>query len=833
VELHLQREYCGWESRSSLSITLTCDSNHIRWNPCKTQGPNHCHRAAMARSAKVSRVLFFAMLDCKYILIQLCFFVSILGHASAQTVSVDGMVQDPGGAVVSGAAVTLRSGSYQATVTTDLRGYFSFPAVPFTSGAIRVDHEGFESKEQDWTAGVTGNISLDIVLGLASTSEEVTVSASRTEMRLADTPGSTILLSHADVTSTPALRVDDVLRQVPGFSLYRRSDSRVANASNQGVSLRGLGGSASSRALVLEDGLPIVDAFGGWVYWDRVPRESIQSVEVFRGGASNLYGSDALGGVVQFITRQPQYPAFSLETSYGNEHTPDLSFWTGSRAGKWDFSIDSEMFRTDGYVLVPTWQRGTVDTPANSRDASLEFTVGHQTGATGRAFARGNFYTEFRHNGTTIQTNDTTTGGGALGLDQRFGSNDSLMLRAYGQMQGYDQRFSSVAANRDSESLTDLQYVPEQVVGGASQWTHLLGKYQTLVGGADAMEVMGASDEQFFSSAVHTRNNAAGGRQRIVGLFGEDLIRVKNWTVILGARVDNWNNFNASSICTPIDGACASPSVLYPSRSDLAFSPRLSVLRSLTQHVSVTASMYRAFRAPTLNELYRTFRQANVLTLNNPFLNAERLTGAEAGVNVAALDRKLDLRGTFFWSDIVDPIENVTTNPTSSPVLRQKQNLGRVRSRGVELDGIVHLKRDLQISAGYAFTDSTVVNYTVPPGEPSLLGNDVAQVPHNVFTWEARYWNPSRIMLSVQGRFIGNQFDDDQNLYPLGRFYTMDLQIGRNLTRNLEIFAAAENLLNERYNVANTPTATGSLFNIGPPILYRIGLRMNFPAERH
>src|SRR5580704_1767585 len=110
--------------------------------------------------------------------------------------------------------------------------------------------------------------------------------------------------------------------------------------------------------------------------------------------------------------------------------------------------------------------------------------------------------------------------------------------------------------------------------------------------------------------------------------------------------------------------------------------------------------MYRAFRAPTLNELYRSFRLANVLTLNNPFLNAERLTGAEAGVNVSMLQHKLDLRGTFFWSDIVDPVENVTTDPSSSPVLRQKENLGRIRSRGLEFDGVVHVNLDIQISAG-------------------------------------------------------------------------------------------------------------------------------------
>ena len=347
------------------------------------------------------------------------------------------------------------------------------------------------------------------------------------------------------------------------------------------------------------------------------------------------------------------------------------------------------------------------------------------------------------------------------------------------------------------------------------------------------MEVMGASDEQAFSSGTHTRNSASGGRQRIFGLFGEDLIRFSRWTIIVAGRIDDWNNFNASFICTPVSGTCTTPSTLFPQRSDLAFSPRLSVLRSLNDRVSVTGSIYRAFRAPTLNELYRSFRVANVLTTNNPLLNAERLTGAEAGLKVSAVDHNLDLRGTFFWSDIVDPVENVTIDPNASPVLRQKQNVGRIRSRGVELDGVVHVGRDFQVSAGYEYTGATIASYTVPVGTVSLLGKDVAQVPRNGFTWEARYWNPSKLLLSLQGRFVGNQFDDDQNLYPLGRFYTMDLQIGRNVTRNVEVFAAAENILNERYKVANTPTSTGgSLYNLGPPILYRIGMRLNFPAER-
>jgi outer membrane receptor protein involved in Fe transport len=297
--------------------------------------------------------------------------------------------------------------------------------------------------------------------------------------------------------------------------------------------------------------------------------------------------------------------------------------------------------------------------------------------------------------------------------------------------------------------------------------------------------------------------------------------------------VDDWSNFDASSICTPAAASCTSASLLYPSRSDFAFSPRLSVLRSLRHNVSVTGSIYRAFRAPTLNELYRTFRLGDVLTLNNPYLKAEHLTGAEAGLNVSTPDHKFDVRGTFFWSDLVDPVENVTINPTSSPVLREKENVGRIRSRGVELDGVVHVTRDIQISAGYEFTGASIVNYTVPEGQVSLLGKEVAQVPRNVFTWEGRYWNPSRLMLSVEGRFAGNQFDDDANQYPLGRSYTMDLQLGRRLTRNVELYVAAENIFDKRYYVANTPqTGGGSLYNIGPPTLYRAGLRIHLPAEK-
>jgi outer membrane receptor protein involved in Fe transport len=480
------------------------------------------------------------------------------------------------------------------------------------------------------------------------------------------------------------------------------------------------------------------------------------------------------------------------------------------------------MFRTDGYILVPDSVRGSVDTPANSKDVTVYARVGHELGSNGRIFLRGNFYTEARNNGTHLQTNDTRIGEGALGIDKEFGNNDSLMVRLYGDVESYNQTFTAVAPNRNSETLTDLQHVPEQVVGAAGQWVHPLGASHTLLGGADFSEVIGASNEILLTGSNRNRNG--GGRQRTLGFFGEDIFRHAKWTVILGARGDDWRNFRGSLVTIPLAGSPVTTT--FPSRTEVALSPRLSVLRAVNEHVSLTGSVYRAFRAPTLNELYRAFRVGSVLTFNNAGLRAERLTGAEAGMNLSGWNGRVSLRNTFFWSDIVDPVANVTLSTTPTLITRQKLNLGRTRSRGVELDGALRVNRDFQIAAGYAYTAATVVSYPGNPGGIDLVGLDVAQVPRNVFTWQARYWNPSRVFASVAGRFVGQQFDDDQNQLPLARFYTMDFELGRSITPHFEVFGAVENIFNQRYQVARTPVT-----NLGPPILLRVGLRLSYPAR--
>jgi outer membrane receptor protein involved in Fe transport len=752
----------------------------------------------------------------------LYFLFLLVSAASAQQVTITGVVQDATGAAIQGAQVTFNSSASTRITTTNAEGRFSFSVASGAFGTLRVSANGFAPAEKDWS-GSAEKVSLTFVLRGAAQSERIVVSATRSEMKLSEVPGSAVELSPEDLDANAGLTLDDVLRQVPGFSLFRRSSSRVANPTTQGVSLRGLGASGPSRALVLEDGVPLVDPFGGWVFWDQVPRAELSSVEVFRGGESNLYGSDALGGVIQMLTRVPTGPAFSIDTSYGTENTPDLSAWGGTKISRWDFESGVDMSRTDGYTLLPSSERGLVDIDANSKHATVDGGVGYQISDNGRAFLRGTFFDESRSNGTPLQKNSTGTGIGVAGINTSVGDHDSFLARISGQVEGYDQTFSAIGSNRNTEALTDIQHVPSQELGGAFQWNHEL-KRQTLIGGIDVQQVMGASDEQLISaiSGHHFANNIAGGKQLSTGIFGEDIFRMNDrWTVIAGARWDDWSNYDGNTVRISLPSGAAAGQ-LSPSRNETSFSPRLSLMRNLGGNAAVWVSGYRAFRAPTLNELYRSFRQGTALTENNTGLRAERLTGAEAGAR-ATFKQKFESRATVFWADIVNPVTNVTLFSTPSLITRQRQNLGRIRSLGGELDGILHISNTLQLSAGYQFTHAYVENST-----QSLVGKLVPEVPQHQLTWEARYWNPQRITVSVEGRYASSQFDDDINTLVLGPYFVMDVFAGRQFRGGWVGYAAVENVLNQRYPVA----IASPVQSLGPPILARIGIRYDFPARR-
>ena len=282
-----------------------------------------------------------------------------------------------------------------------------------------------------------------------------------------------------------------------------------------------------------------------------------------------------------------------------------------------------------------------------------------------------------------------------------------------------------------------------------------------------------------------------------------------------GARLDAWRNHDGSRTANGTTTPLAD-------RSETALSPRLSLLVRASDRVSLAASAYRAFRAPTLNELYRSFRVGNVFTAANESLEAERLQGVEAGA-LAALSDRARLRANLFWMDLDDTVANVTLSAEPALITRQRQNLGRTRTRGLEVDAEARMGRSWSLSFGYLFADATVREF---PPDPSLEGRRLPQVPRHSASLQVRY-DGALASVGAQVRWAGDQFEDDLNSLVLRAGWSVDAEARRALGGGLEAFVGGENLTGARYDVGRTPVLT-----VGPPRSVRAGLRLRLRSPR-
>ncbi len=654
--------------------------------------------------------------------------------------------------------------------------------------------------------------------------DPIVVTPSRFEQRVGDAPATVTVVTREDVRQSASQTADDLLRQVPGFSLFRRASSLVAHPTAQGLSLRGIGPSGTSRALVLQDGVPVNDPFGGWVYWSRIPLQAVEQIEVVRGGGASVWGNYALGGVVQVFTRRPTTRSASAEASYGSHDTLNLDLLLTEAEGPFRLSLQGGYFTTDGYPVVAEEQRGAIDVNADSRHGAFNGRLEWAPSSDVSVFLFANYFDEDRGNGTPLQVNATRAGTIAAGGRLRLGDEQELTGSVFVQLQSFSSTFSSQALDRNSETLALSQRVPTTSVGGSLGWSRRLGDHLLSAGG-DVRWVDGETDEDVFVNGVFARTRVAGGEHLVVGLYVQDLWTPHPaWEVSGGLRLDYWRSTDGERRDTP-PPAGVPASQRFEDTERVAVSPRVAALFRPWPTTRLRASAYQGFRVPTLNEQYRVFRVRNDVTAANAALRPERLAGGEVGV--AQRVGPAEARVTAFWNEVRDLVANVTLAgrlPDCPPgtTCRQRQNLDLARIRGVEAEVDVSLGRDWRILLSYLLSDARVVD---APQQPSLEGRRLAQVPRHSASVSLRYHHPEWLTAALAARFGGSQFEDDLNTLRMGSFVVLDLFLSRAITRWAEVFFAMENLLDRTYAVGRS---TDGVTTIGAPRLVRGGLRLAF-----
>jgi outer membrane receptor protein involved in Fe transport len=721
-------------------------------------------------------------------------------------------VEDASGAALAGATVT--DSTSHLLGRTDASGSLSINCS--APCRITVTAPGFASQSLALAAPAT------IHLQPAAGAEQVTVTAYRAPLGDLESPATTRVLSQHALATTAGVTLDDQLRQLPGVELFRRSPSLVANPTSQGISLRGLGSTSASRTLVTEDDVPLNDPLGGWIHWQEQPALSIRDVELVRGGASDLYGSSAIGGVINVVPVRPSANLAALTSTFGGQGTYDSSALAQSKFGPWGMLASAGMLGTDGYIQESPFQRGPVDVASNVHSQNALLAAEHDQHSL-RFFAHTSAFNELRHNGTPYQFNGTRLFRYSTGGDWQLPASAALAMRLYGSSERYRQTFSSIVntpnaadptcAYRCGETPSKYTYAPTNELGESVRFSQPLLPALLLLIGVDTHDVRLWDREQTSSTATITNLHD---HQRDIGAYTELMATLHAWTLTASGRYDDYRNYDGEQV--KWTGAAWGPPTAQPHQSQQILDPRLGLSRKFGDHWALSASGFRAFRAPTPSELYRSTQVGNQLTLANNNLLSERATGWEAGV---ASQRNWGVvRASYFLTQVNRPIAAFTINPSSSPILLMRENLAQIESRGLSLDYELSPLHWLTLDGGYQYAHAVVSRGTLD------YGKWIPEVARNLATLNLRASRPRLGTLSLQSRLSGRMFDDDANTYLLAGYFRLDAYASHTFHSRFDLFAAGENLTGQSVEVSKTPTTT-----LGQPRVARIGFTLRLGRE--
>jgi outer membrane receptor protein involved in Fe transport len=610
----------------------------------------------------------------------------------------------------------------------------------------------------------------------------------------------------------PALTLDERLRQHAGFELFRRSSSWVANPTSEGISLRGLGSTAASRTLVLSDLVPLNDGFGGWIHWNEQPPETIDAVTLASGGGSDLYGSSAVGGVIDIVPSRPGPVLASVDIAGASEDTTNYSGRADLQRGHTSALMAGQGFRTAGYTIVAPAIRGKVDVPSNVHYQNGRVELSRTLPKESRAWLTGNLLNEVHGNGTPIQTNGTRLWRYLAGDDWKAGSHADGRVRGYGSEEGYRQSFSSINAIRSTENLTRLQRVRTQEFGVSTDAAYHF-EHVALIAGGDLRDLRATDFETPYSAGAPTGIQDTSARQRFYGGFGEVVAERRGWSGALSLRGDEAANLDTNTIVQ--SGAKAPTLTNTPDRHEAVLSPRLGISKQLPTSFELHASAFRAFRTPTMNELYRTGQVGQQTTLANSALLSERATGVEGGVHWASPRSLATLQATYFWTEINRPVSTVLQSPNTL----RRENLGQIQSQGAALGAQLQPGHGFSLEFGYQYAHAVVTAFQP---QPTLVGLWIPDVPRHTATGQLRYQHgPGSFTLAA--RQSGRAFDDSANTFELHTFFVLDAYAEYRVHTHISAYLSFQNLLNRSIETARTPNLT-----LGTPFFAQGGVRLNW-----
>jgi len=646
-----------------------------------------------------------------------------------------------------------------------------------------------------------------------TTLNPVVISATRTERTVSDLPVSATVIGKEAITETPAIATDDILRDVPSINFSSHLSSFMQHPTSNFVSIRGLGGGLP-HVLFLMDGIPLNDPFFGYVDFNRVPKEQIERIEVVRGGSSSLWGSFAEGGVVNIVTKRIDSTGIEQSAMGGTYSTFRENLFASQKIDEHlGIGLGVNYFSTAGYDAVAPDERGTVDRRTSSHSANIQLKTEYHT-ADFEGFVRGNYSENHQILDTNLNTNETHTVNFSMGGRWILDAQNDIKAGLFYLNQNFITNNADfvVSGSRDAEFLSNLHQTPATDIGGSVQWTRTSDSVLKLLNvGMDVRNIEGVDNsDNIATPGANPTVLKGGGQQLFLGWFGQaSVFPVPDWEILPSLRLDYVLDYQGSQDNIP--GTTTELS----DKHYLQLNPKIATRYQIVKEVAVRASVYRGFRAPTLDNLYRSFSSQGFVLQSNSQLNPEVLWGGDIGFDVAHGPFQGQIN--YFNNRITDQINYITTS--FAPVFTQQvQNVGETSSQGIEVIGDVQLTETISSGVSYSWTDAKIRSN---PANPSVVGQQTFNTPLNSVSGFVRYRHSSGAYLEVQGRYVSTSLDSTGIRMDAHKVF--DASASCPVYKHMEAFLFAQNITDGKY-VASTFGAT----HLGAPFQIFGGIRVTF-----
>lgn len=634
--------------------------------------------------------------------------------------------------------------------------------------------------------------------------DEVVVTGTKTTRNIKEVPGRISVISSKTIEISAAQQVDDILRYTAGINVSR---STGLYSQRPMVTLRGLSGDEQSRTLVLINGVPINTSDEGGVNWNRINQHDVERIEVFKGPGSSLYGNNAMGGVINIITKKPEKPQEVYGgISYGTYNTirQDLNVRIRNNKGYYG-SISQYYLKSDGYNNVVKEDRTPYDIARSLEEISLSVKAGNDSQKWLRWELQYDVFRDRRGEGFQVLVPN--------GVYRNFNTNlfranlrggdksTQYDLNAYYQLENYydvneklrygklpigdvpiaDSTYSRYDVNSFREDMGALFNINRELTENNTLTAGFEYKQGSIEGG-DYYQTPNSN------TGLYDTVYNAGKIKTLAGYIQDEHAFFDNKVrLIFGLRFDRVTFDDGEYKAT--DSWSTIPETKEHSWTEM--SPRFGMRFNFIEEVSAYISYSHGFRASILDDLTRTGWMWVGPKYHNPELGPESLDNFEIGADLFPIE-KMKISASAYYATGKDFLYYVAVDSINHPDLepfifgRQayiRENVTNITMKGIEADVQYEIIEGLNVLVSYTYANSKINKFTEMP---ELENKNLKYVPKHAAS-ASLLWQNKYVNTSLRGYYKGEQFGDDRNNIVLDPYFTLDIQLSKQINENFII----------------------------------------------